>query len=250
MRERPILFTPANRRAIREGRKWQTRRIVKPQPHLSSQKWGDVEESDSHPGEWFQWHDGGEKTEAFTCPYGAVGDRLWLKEGWRVGKPHEARNAKEIWDHLTTTQKGVTVLYESGGWKSTSPMNRPVEPTYPDNEPMPSWAGRRRSSLFMPKWAARTWLEITDVRVERLSKIAEADAIAEGIAVDRVITDVVCYGGPPIETYADRAFFDGGDDEGYEDAVTAYSVLWDKINGKKYPWSSDSFVWVLGFKQI
>ena len=246
MKERPILFTPENVRKILAEEKTQTRRVVNPQP----QPPGVLTQGD---GNWrvlrpdgmtevFDWHD---------CPYGSVGDRLWVKEAWRVGKPQDHRTPTEIWEHLKNIGKGITILYGAGGWRSTAPVER-TETKYPDNEPMPDWAGIKRSAMFMPRWASRITLEITDVRVERLQDISEEDAIAEGIHSDRVITGVHCYGGPPIEEHGDR-FWPSKDDtreEGFEDAVSAYAALWDSINGEKHPWANNDWVWAITFKQI
>ena len=82
-----------------------------------------------------------------------------------------------------------------------------------------------KPSIFMPRWASRINLEITGVRVERLNALTEADAIAEGIA--------------PFE-----------DAIGNPEPKAAFATLWDKINGKKHPWASNPFVWVIEFKRV
>jgi hypothetical protein len=78
-------------------------------------------------------------------------------------------------------------------------------------------AGRNQwnSPFFMPKWAARLWLEVTDVKVERLQEISVPDAKAEGVW-----------------------------------SVSALADLWDSINGKKYPWKSNPWVWAYTFKKV
>lgn len=189
MKERPILFSSAMARPIlrADSPKTQTRRAA------DYPSW--VETIRPDVGPWFEGigdHPQGqcfhphcaciEGQSKFTraCPYGIIGDRLWVKEAWRVGKPHDKRSPSAIWDHLKSTSgKGVTVLYEAGGWKSVSPFER-VEARYPDNEEMPKWAGRKRSSMFMPRWASRITLEIIDVRIQRVQAISESDALAEG----------------------------------------------------------------------
>jgi hypothetical protein len=245
MKETPILFTPANIRAILDSRKVQTRRVVKYEDTHGCFTGDCPHEKQT---ECDACLDAYAKSE---CPYGVVGDRLWVREMWRVGKPQDSRTPTEIWEHLKEIGKGITILYGAGGWRSTFPFERP-EPKYADNEPMPDWAGIKRSAMFMPKWAARLWLEITDVRVQRVQDISEQDCYAEGVFKDRVITDVRCYGGPTIEEHADRFWPTAEDarDEGFEDAVSAYAALWDSINKKTHPFSENSWVWAISFKKV
>ena len=80
---------------------------------------------------------------------------------------------------------------------------------------------KKRPSIFMPRWASRITLEVTGVRVERVRSISEEDAIAEGVEPELDWT-----------------------------ATMKYAVLWDKINGKKYPWANNPFVWVIEFKRL
>ena len=197
MKETGILFTPENIRAIREGRKTQTRRVMKSQ-------WT-CDNPDSYTVDMALRH----------CQYGVPGDRLYIKEG--------------IIRHASIPQ---LVGYYMDGCRVTE-----------------HWE-KRSTAMFMPKWAARTWLELTDVRAERLQDISEEDAIAEGITEENVIVGANCNGGIHHEETADRYFFDGGDDEGYTSAVYAYEVLWDSINKKKHPWSSNPWCWRLTFKRI
>ena len=145
--ERPVLFSGPMVRAILEGRKTQTRRVMEPQPR-SGQTWGVVEESERYAGEWFQWYDGGEKTASFSCPYGVIGDRLWVREAFTV-QPQSAISSRDL------------VFYRAD-----------VGNTYLD--------GKWKPSIFMPRWASRILLEIVEVRVQRVHEISDADARAEG----------------------------------------------------------------------
>jgi hypothetical protein len=86
----------------------------------------------------------------------------------------------------------------------------------------------------MPKWAARLWLEITGVRVERLQEISEEDAQAEGCLNDVVFEYGYMTG--PIDY---RGLY----------AVERFEDLWNSINGKKHPWESNPWVWVIEFKR-
>jgi hypothetical protein len=231
MKETPILFTPTNIRAILDSRKVQTRRVVKYEDTHGCFTGDCPHEKQT---ECDACLDAYAKSE---CPYGVIGDKLWVREMWRVGKPQDSRTPTEIWEHLKEIGKGITILYGAGGWRSTSPFERP-EPKYADNEPMPDWAGIKRSAMFMPKWAARLWLEITDVRVERVQSISEADCIAEGC---------------PKEYLLGRNW---------------YKELWDEINGKpRYvkgagfggetlrvesdiKWDNNPWCWVIGFRRV
>ncbi len=254
MTERPILMTVESVQGILAGRKTQTRRAVnwKVRPEseginlsahslelgfyctgVPSSGW--VLRSRGGPSGC--WND---RTFALHCSYGSVGDRLWVREPWHVGKPHDERNPTQIWDHLKESDgKGVTVLYDAGGWKSVSPFER-VEEKYPDNEPMPSWAGVQRSSMFMPRWASRIMLEIIDVRIERVQDISEEDARAEGCRDD--------------EDPWWRPSYNDPDSGGNPSARKSYEYLWDLINGKRqdgiYAWSRNPWVFVIGFRKI
>lgn len=92
---------------------------------------------------------------------------------------------------------------------------------------------RPRPSIHMPRWASRITLEITDVRVERLQDISQADAMAEGAPPSHPSIDVISR------------------EHGYEDFSRSwYAQLWDQINGKLTSWSSNPWVWVVCFKRV
>ena len=94
--------------------------------------------------------------------------------------------------------------------------------------PSLKWCGATRLARFMPRWASRVTLEITEVRVQRLQEISSTDSIFEGIRI-------------PDEKPVGNAVFIPRD---------AYRELWDSINAKKHPWSSNPWVWVLTFKLL
>ena len=79
----------------------------------------------------------------------------------------------------------------------------------------------------MPRWASRITLELTDVRVQRLNEIGEEDARAEGCQPSIVDGFVEC-----------------------GTRKTEFAKLWDSINAKKYPWSSNPWVWCLSFGRV
>lgn len=134
MKERPILFTPHNAQLVHESIKTQTRRIIKSQP-----AWVDEVALQRKY-----------RTGILTCPYGRVGDRLWVREAHRV---ISLDNGQKIIDYQGFPLERMRDVLDMPGWKH---------------------------SLHMPRWACRTVVELTDVRAERLNDIGEADAKAEG----------------------------------------------------------------------
>jgi hypothetical protein len=234
MKEWPIIFSTHSIRGILSGSKTQTRRVIKPQPTVN--QLGTLL--------WTKGRADGQINAA--CPYGycqqgetGIHPRLWVKEAWRVGKPQDAISPSLIWDKLKERGQGITVLYEAGGWVSKCPVKRPVEPAYPDDEPMPTWAGKKRPSMFMPRWASRITLEISDVRVQHVQDISEDDAIAEGVERRSASTW--------------RNYFE---DCSLHSAQQSYSSLWQAINGKNKPgkewdaWDLNPFVWAITFRKI
>jgi hypothetical protein len=157
--QRPILFSGPMVRAILEGRKTQTRRIVKPQPDengLSFMKNAPLDWREDVHGPWLQWKGetpGGDTWNGPT-PY-LPGLNLWVRE------THLFRASGRVVDYRADMDPveaaGFGAMY--GGWKP---------------------------SIFMPRWASRINLEVTGVRVERLQDISEEDAIAEGVPLDYV----------------------------------------------------------------
>ena len=152
MREIPILFTTPMVRAILEDRKTQTRRIITPEPVFDGYWW-------SHKGYSVNGEQSFREGMPFfgKCPYGTVGDRLWIREAW-------AR---------TIVGNQIEYLYRAD-------HHAGLEKKAGDQK----W----KPSIHMPKVASRITLEITGVRVERVQEISEADSIAEGCSGDRFAT--------------------------------------------------------------
>jgi len=150
-RERPILFSAPMVRAILDGTKTQTRRIVKPQPPLACNCWYRAEEKYifAHPETVLY-------ADPISCPYGQPGERLWVKETWQNGLP-----------------------LPKGGFIPHYRADR-------TEEELDAYTGKWRPSIFMPRWASRITLEIESVRVERLQEISAADAEAEGCENPRI----------------------------------------------------------------
>lgn len=202
MKERPILFSSPMVRAILDGSKTQTRRVMTPQPdHLQHYEWR------------------GKRI---------VGDRLWVRETWCFAHP-------DSWDAGPDAAIG-----------------RPLGPPCPDGTRQFAWYAATdadvvnsdddnrspwKPSIHMPRWASRITLEITEVRVQCLQDISEDDAHAEGCVCDdepcdhtrQSCADVGCLG----KTHR-----------------SSFCTLWDSINAKRAPWSSNPWVWALTFRRI
>ncbi len=143
MSEHPILFSAAMVKAILEGRKTQTRRVIKPQPiHNIKHR------------EYIAVIDGSKK----QCPYGQPGDRLWVRETWQLSE--EAGMYYPETGRLPDTLCEYAADYSEVERKDGGP-----------------W----KPSIFMPRWASRITLEVVKVRVERLQDMSYEDAVAEGI---------------------------------------------------------------------
>lgn len=154
MKERPIIFSAPMVRAILEGRKTQTRRVVKPQPRTRA----DI----GHFGAGMPFIRAASKP--VRCPYGQPGDRLWVRETCAIRSIGGA--VKDSIHYAATPELGRFLQ---------SDMR-----TFADSKP-PPFQGRWTPSIHMPRWASRINLEVTGVRVEQLSGVKEADCWAEGI---------------------------------------------------------------------
>ena len=210
MREHPILFSAPMVRAILDGRKTQTRRVIKQQPHRTTTA---AQHVDSN---WWEWRRGGR----FRCPYGQLGDRLWVRETWRPGMHPELLCAVQYRADLQWSKP--TGLDENTGY---------IFADWCDREPE-KWS----PSIHLPRWASRISLEITNVRAERLQAISDADSKAEGVtagAVDRLAAEAI------------------PDMAGATPTISAYRRLWNEINAARgFRWELNPWVLVLEFKRI
>lgn len=151
MKERPIIFSPEMVIAILDGRKTQTRRVIKPQPSKYI---------DGEP----HWNIGGyrlrkEVSNPLPRPYN-IGDRMWVRESFAVGKGYDwLKPGLMPWERCALRK-----------WYKADQEQIDLESR-----------GRWRPSIHMPRWASRITLEITNVRVERVRDISTADIYKEGI---------------------------------------------------------------------
>lgn len=210
-KERPILFSTPMVQAILEGRKTMTRRACKDNgDNLIGYEY--VTNNPTYPEMW-----NGKKSERYTgwvamfnnlpvvmprkCPYGNIGDILWVRE----------------------------MLYQNGelGLEYVADKEYIDENIIPeDHKPYRNYAHCNIPSIHMPKYLCRIFLEIIDIKVERVKNISEKDAILEG------------------------SIPSGGNILGLRDgAIGLFKSLWQSINGEE-SWNQNPWVWAITFKQI
>lgn len=209
MKERPILFSGAMVRAILNGTKTQTRRVIKPQPSFLGAM-GD-------PSAPFKTLDAGLHCR-ITCPYSEPGDgRLWVRETWM--------------DLLGTGIERRTGDHGRYAYQADTPPG-----SYGD-EARKDFGLKWRPSIHMPRAASRLLLEVVGVRVERLQDISAADAIAEGIERS---------GAGWQRFHVDP---DAPEGQSFtRNPVLAYRGVWEQINGAG-SWDANPWVWVLEFRR-
>jgi len=234
VKERPILFSGPMVKAILEGRKTQTRRVVKPQPI-----------PDRHfPDGRLEWNPGKlhytecnvnwrPLSRAFDdyiqnghCPFGAPGDRLWVRETYALTQFNKPVYRSDFRDKDGYFWYSVSIDPHGVSWKP---------------------------SIHMPRWASRITLEIESLRVERLREISEEDAVAEG-----VVDSMPC------------GCLDNGTSEC--SGRCRFKYLWQSINGPRLPanprsrryarvkrylekhpdmsWNANPWVWVITFQRV
>lgn len=237
MRERPILFSAPMVRAILAGTKTQTRRVAKWKPRepglnlsFSGLHLGFYNEAAGARSGWvLRSRDGGgrwnDRTHPLHCPYGAPGDRLWVRETWFPDPPIDGSWPGDISWQDERRIDGVPEHYR-----------KPRHCIF-----AASWTGidlRWRPGIHMPRWASRITLEITGVRVERLHAITEDDARAEGVDGPHWgrWTDLEGRLTPP-ESAPARPW------------AHSFFVAWSEINGRDSLWANP-WVWVVEFRRL
>jgi hypothetical protein len=224
VRERPITFSTPLVKAMRAGNKTQTRRILKvpwkgrkrsmPYEPLYFEQRGKLM-VDCSQEEWAAGEeDWREAIELLRCPYGAVGDLLWVRETWAY-----------------LTENGIRVVYRADADPPLSLIDKkPISPM------------RWNSSRFTPRAVSRITLRVMRIRIERLQAITEADAKAEGIEswVTRRARDFPCLSEQQTMTTGERML-----DCPHR---ASFAVLWDEINGDRATWKSNPWVWAVDFE--
>lgn len=213
MKETGIIMSGNHPRLVLDGIKTMTRRVIIPQPDIEMDTWLE------HPivsklGEVYQVGEVGrrwvvdKKGNPLKCPYGQVGDRLIIIEAWATEyqfdqlKPSEIPHTARIY-YLCDDLRGFPFV------------------------------GRRRSARFMCNWMSRARPEITEVRVERLQEITEADAIAEGMIKGQTVK------------------LEGGGMSWPQSCRGVFHLTWDFLNAKRgYGWDKNNWVWPIRFRRI
>ena len=243
--ERPILFSGPMVRAILEGRKTQTRRVVR-WPTWANQErdWPALLQDRG-----LALYEDGRPRRTFVSPYGVPGDRLWVRETWGYRGGCWSTSEPDIYRR--------TIAYRADDSQAT--IIRPAEdetgipkqvcrckapeggderdgPTDEHLDELTRYWKSWRPAIHMPRWASRLTLEVTDVRVQWLGEISEDDAKAEGVRRDnepcdhkrQSCADVGCLG------------------RGYR---STFCEVWDSINSERAPWASNPWVWVISFRK-
>lgn len=239
MKEHPILFSTDMVKAILEGRKTQTRRPLKPQPEQTYFNGDWYADQYNHTADWCFWGRVGTDVThkcglpLFRCPYGQVGDRLWVKEAHEIYGFHADFNTETCTAEICYTADNLVVPKVPVPWEEHWKWLKPDKV---------KTLGIRRPSIFMPRWASRITLEITDIRVQRVQEISEEDAIAE--ETQKIATRWA----PIIGLGTPEAHIGEYQDETYKHA---FSGLWDSINAKRgYSWAANPWVWAITFKRL
>ena len=197
--DRPILFSQDMVRAIIDGRKTQTRRVIKDFVVYDNNKF---------------------KSLIRRCPYGQVGDRLWVRETWaRMFKNGEYCIKEDEVNPDRCPCPGCYIEYKAdtghpypGDWDADEAKG---------NDDAPKW----HPSIHMTRQDSRITLEITNIRVEKLQTISEEGAKKEGC-----ISEI-------------------GEGCAFYPAKLAFEFLWNIIHSKIFPWESNPWVWVIEFKR-
>jgi hypothetical protein len=225
MTERPILFSAPMVRALLDGSKTQTRRVVKDLPPWQ------ITEIVPDAGGTGKWLPNGPAPSGRgmasghwrPCPYGQPGDLLWVRETFyafgRWETRFSERKGRDEWHFVDITTE-CDRLYQFDTRHMTPEGNRGAAP---------GW--HKRPSIHMPRAASRILLEIVSVRVQRLGAIGEADARSEGVTIEERHKIGYCAGEllPP--------------------SIRAFRDLWESISGAG-TWDANPWVWVVEFKRV
>lgn len=248
-REVGILFTGDMVRALLTGRKTQTRRVVKLPQESNLGTWesssaGGLGVTDSHgnkvPTFPVVWHTRSGRTIA---PRWRVGDTLWVRETFRAHELTDDEARADTYGVMKRLNLEEPAFGLAGVLFRADNFFRPIDDTRAAAD---RWIDIRGATdkmnsrwcpgIHMPRWAARIHLRVTEVRVQRVQEISDAEAIAEGIVDARTDENkATLYADEPLSAQLPHL---------------AYRELWDSINGKTAPWASNPWVWAISFERM
>lgn len=232
MKERGIIFNSEMVRAILDGRKTQTRRIIKSVPATHNFHGWVMSSTQAKDEGKACWAIGDspllKEPIRLNCPLGKIGDRLWVRETWSVVS-HEFDDDGLMIDYVPDrpTKAVHEMPYGHGYFTGHVIYSADGDFTWGDDDGCIDGRSCWKPSIHMPRWASRITLEITNIRVERLNDISNDDAKSEGCWYGRG-------GGTP-----DKALTPSDQ----------FPTLWEEIYGDG-SWSSNPWVWVIEFKRI
>ncbi|EPL6258401.1 TPA: hypothetical protein ACXGAW_001284 [Klebsiella pneumoniae] len=218
MKERGMIFNGEMVRALLDGRKTQTRRPIK----WKQTRFTEIGERED--GSKWPWSEDAEHACDFwhPCPFGAVGDRIWVRETWGVVSHAFSDDGLMIdWVPDRPTTAIHEMPFGNGYYSGYAIYAADGDFTWGDDDGYEDGRSCWKPSIHMPRAASRILLEITGVRVERLRSMSQDDARAEG---------VIAASGPM-------------------EAGLAFRELWDSIYGEE-SWKANPWVWVLEFKRV
>lgn len=232
MTDRPIIFSAPMVRALLDGRKSQTRRVLKPQP---------ISQGMMEFGEAWQWSLPSNPEESFSGvtadqirKFGAhsgmtkyeIGDRLWVRENFQVAQVNRHCDSQGWADHICIDYPAAHGMSfdDFRQWKT---RRRPAEDTL-ERQNTKDGSPKVTPSIHMPRWASRLTLIVTDVRVQRLHDISEDDAIAEGVHA------------VPVADIPRPAAWSAKSD---------FAAIWNSLHGPD-AWAANPWVVAVSFKTI
>jgi hypothetical protein len=230
-KEIPILFSTPMVKALKNSTKTETRRDrnlgtinEKPNKWLVAGPRFVANCAGKGPGTWaaFYYHTKSGKVviKHIKCPYGKLGDKIWVRE--------------TVYEHGKYVNWSGETGCSDTEWVSDNRYS------YAASEPQPE-NSKTRPNIHMPKVAARIWLEITDIRCERLKDITNTASLAEGIETkDLEGTEAYRDYSSKKETFRDGTHFH---------PKNSYKTLWESINGTG-SWAKNPWVWVIEFKKV
>ncbi|MGP1216209.1 MULTISPECIES: morphogenetic protein [Serratia] len=209
MKERPVIFNGEMVRAIIDGRKTQTRRAI-------SDRHRHLIDVASQVGECYPLESGIDHANSQSyyrehCPFGRVGDRLWVREAYQ-GPLFNFDQMETYLEDTSKFERPEFCEYRADGGKT---------PEYYDADDNLRFGWK--PSIHMPRWASRITLEITAVRVERLNDISDGDAISEGCSIS--------------------------DMKSCDCVADVFARLWSSIYGAE-SWRANPWVWVIEFRRV